>query len=281
LIPIRPFPAMLLRKGSERVLIVADLHVGWEVTLAEKGVHVPSQTPKILGRLTQLIESYKPTSLILLGDIKHTIAKVEIEEWRDVPDLFEALCKKVQDIKVIPGNHDGNLEPLLPETVKILPPTGTVLGNTGLFHGHTWPAPELLGCQNLITGHVHPMLAFRDPLGFRVTRQVWVKANCDSAKLARSLLKHLNIKAEADPVITWRKHFNLRLKASKFLIIPSFNDFLGGQPINEKGLGRSVKSRAFIGPVLRSGSVDIDQAEAYLLDGTFLGTVDQLRTLSQ
>jgi hypothetical protein len=34
-----------------------------------------------------------------------------------------------------------------------------------------------------------------------------------------------------------------------------------------------------IGPVLRSEAVDLDNAEIYLLDGTYLGTLNQLRRL--
>jgi len=278
--PIQPYPALLLRRKSERVLVVADLHIGWEAPLTEKGVHVPSQTPKILDRLLQLIKTCKPTRLIFLGDVKHAIAKVEMEEWRDIPDFFEALKKKVSDIQVVPGNHDGNLEPLLPETVNILPSTGVVFGNVGLFHGHAWPAPELLGCRSLITGHVHPMVAFRDPMGFRISRQVWVKAACDGERLAKSVLKRLGVKVNGNPSILLRDQFKVRLRVSQLFIMPSFNEFLGGQLINERKLGKDAKSKVFIGPVLRSGSISLDDAETYLLDGTFLGTVNQLKTLS-
>jgi metallophosphoesterase superfamily enzyme len=62
--------------------------------------------------------------------------------------------------------------------------------------------------------------------------------------------------------------------------MPSFNDFLGGQPINRKGMGADHKYRALIGPLLRSKSIKIEDAELFLLDGTFLGTVKQLTTLS-
>jgi len=260
--------------------VVADLHIGWEVALAEQGIHVPSQTPKILSRMLQLIELHKPTKLIFLGDVKHTVAKVEMEEWRDVPDFFESLVKKVSDIQVVPGNHDGNLEPLLPESVKIVSSAGVVLGNFGLFHGHAWPAPELLGCRSLVIGHVHPMVAFRDPLGFQITRQVWVKTELDGARLVRSALKRVGVRGGADSVASLRDRFGIRLRSSRLFIVPSFNDFLGGQSVNKRGMGKDARSREFIGPVLRSGSVDIDNAETYLLDGTFLGTVNQLRSLS-
>jgi putative SbcD/Mre11-related phosphoesterase len=279
--PLRPYPALLLRRNGERVLVVADLHIGWEVTLAQKGVHVPSQTPKILDKMLRLIELYKPKALIFLGDVKHTIARVEMEEWRDIPNFFDAIGRKVSDIQVVPGNHDGNLEPLLPETVKILPSTGVVLGNVGLFHGHAWPAPELLECRSLIIGHVHPMVAFRDPMGFQIARQVWVKATCNGAQLAKSLLKRLGIKVDADPTALLRDQLGIELRASQLFIMPSFNEFLGGQSINKRNIGKNVKSRAFIGPILRSGSIiNIDDAEIYLLDGTFLGTINQLKTLS-
>ena len=278
--PIRPYPALLLRRNSERVLVVADLHLGWEVALAEKGVHVPSQMPKILNQMLQLIDLCKPTRLIFLGDVKHTIAKVEMEEWRDIPDFFEALGKETSNIQVVPGNHDGNLEPLLPETVRILPSTGVALGNVGLFHGHAWPAPEFLGCRSLITGHVHPMVVFRDPMGFRITRQVWVKAKCNGARLAKSLLERLGIRVDTNPAALLHDQFKVRLRASQLFIMPSFNEFLGGQPINQRSLGKDVRSKAFIGPVLRSESINLDDAETYLPDGTFLGTINQLKTLS-
>jgi putative SbcD/Mre11-related phosphoesterase len=277
---IQPYPALLLRRRSERVLVVADLHIGWEAPLTEKGVHVPSQTPKILEKILQLIKTCNPTCLIFLGDVKHAIAKVRMEEWHDIPNFFEGLEKEVSDIRVVPGNHDGNLEPLLPEAVRILPSTGEVFGDIGLFHGHAWPAPELLGCRSLVTGHVHPMVVFRDPMGFRITRQVWVKATCNGDLLTKSLLEHLGVKTNVNPSKMLRDHFNVRFKVSQLLIMPSFNEFLGGQPINKRKMGKGVRSRIFIGPVLRSGSINIDDAEAYLLNGTFLGTVYRLKTLS-
>ena len=136
MIPIRPFPTLLIKSGPERVLVVADLHIGWESALIQRGIHVPSQTPKILEKIIQLIKSQKPSILIFLGDVKHTIAKAEVGERRDIPDFFEKIGELVKDIRVIPGNHDGNLEPLLPESVKIFPSNGIVLfRNFGLFHG--------------------------------------------------------------------------------------------------------------------------------------------------
>jgi putative SbcD/Mre11-related phosphoesterase len=259
--------------------VVSDLHIGWERLLSQRGIHVPSQTPKIKNMMLRLIKECKPTQVIFLGDIKDAITKVAMEEWKDIPEFFEDIQKEVSDIQVVLGNHDGNLEPLLPENVKIIPPTGVSFGDVGLFHGHAWPAPELLECRSLISGHVHPTVAIRDPMGFRMTRQVLVKAPCDGEQLAKSLLNHLGAKMDTGLSAVLEEQYKVKLNVSQLFIMPSFNQFLGGRPINERKRGKK-KTGAFIGPILRSGCVNIDDAEVYLLDGTFLGTVDQLKALS-
>ena len=276
---IQPYPALILQNNRDRALVVSDLHIGWERLLSQRGVHVPSQTPKIKNTLLKLIKECKPTQVIFLGDVKDAITKVAMEDWKDIPEFFEDIQKQVSDIQVVLGNHDGNLEPLLPENVKIIPPTGTSFGNVGLFHGHAWPAPELLECRSLISGHVHPTVAIRDPMGFRMTRQVLVKAACNGEQLAKSILKHLGAKMDTGLSAVLEKQYKVKLNVSQLFIMPSFNQFLGGRAINERKRAKR-KTGAFIGPILRSGCVNMDDAEVYLLDGTFLGTVDQLKALS-
>jgi len=281
LVPLSPYASLLLRKGAERVLVVSDLHIGWEVALAEKGIHVPSQTEKIIKRLEGIISSEKPDCLVILGDVKHTIAKIEVEEWRDVPRFFEEVCKMTPKVQVIPGNHDGNIEALLPEDVEVLPSHGIAFGEVGLFHGHAWPDPKMMSCSILVVGHVHPVVVFRDPTGFRITRQVWVRAPCDGAVLARSTLRRYNVRLKRDenPQSVLKARFNVDLKVSNLIIMPSFNDFLGGQAVNRSSITRERRFREFIGPVLRSGGVNLEKAEIYLLDGTFLGSLSHLRAL--
>ncbi len=275
---VPPYPAVLLQDNSDRALVVSDLHLGWERLLSQRGVHVPSQTPKIRDMLLRLIKETEPTHLLLLGDIKDAITKVSMEEWRDIPEFFEEIQKKVKEIQVVLGNHDGNLEPLLPEVVNIVPSSGTSFGDIGLFHGHAWPAPELLKCRSLVTAHVHPTVVIRDPMGLGITRQVLVKALCNREQLAKSLQNYLGIKSEINISNDLNKQSNRKQNVSQLFILPSFNQFLGGRPINEKR--RTKKNDAYIGPILRSGCINIDEAEVYLLDATFLGTVKQLKTLS-
>jgi len=112
-----------------------------------------------------------------------------------------------------------------------------------------------------------------------MTKQVFVKAPCDGEQLAKSLLNHLGAKMETDISGVLNEHHKVKLNVSQLFIMPSFNQFLGGRPINKRKRGKK-KTDTYIGPILRSGCVNIDDAEVYLLDGTFLGTVDQLKALS-
>lgn len=278
--PLPPYPAALMRTDQARTIAIADLHIGWEMALSDEGIHVPSQTPRLLKRLRELLRIYKPVRLLILGDVKHTVATAEKIEWQDVPEFFNEVRKYVAEIIVVRGNHDGNLDPLLPESVKTVPATGLVVNDTGFFHGHQWPSPELLKCKTIVMGHVHPTVAFRDPAGFRITRQVWMKIDCDTAELARILLRKNKIKIEESSEKTLYSKYGFKARTQQLFIIPSFNDFLGGRPLNDRKPMHNLGAEKVAGPVLRSEAVNMKNAEAYLLDGTYLGTLEQLRTLS-
>ena len=276
--PISPYPALLLIKDSEKHLVIADLHLGWEASLAERGVHIPLQANKLLKRIERIISAEKPDCLIILGDVKHTVEKIELEEWRNVPAFFENLLKKISCIKVVPGNHDGNIEALLPEEVELESQKGIMIGDVGLFHGHAWPDIGMLSCKTLVIGHIHPVISFRDPMGFRITSQVWVRAPCNPETLAKSMLKRYNIrvKANEDAKAVVKSNFSIEVKVKNLLIMPSFNDFLGGRAVNRASPFGEAAFKDFIGPILRSKSVNLREAEVYLLDGTFIGLLKQL-----
>lgn len=278
--PLPPYAAALVKTQRTRTIVVADLHIGWEMALSREGIHVPTQTPKLLRKMVEIIAAYKPEKLLILGDVKHTVATAETMEWRDIPDFFARLQEQVREIFVIRGNHDGNLEPLLPDNIRTLPGSGIAMDDVGFFHGHRWPSPSLLRCRTLVMGHVHPVVAFRDPAGFRVMRQVWVKANCSGTQLVKVLLEKHKKRHGKNPEEGFCENGKIKSRISRLFIMPSFNDFLGGRPLNEKRPISAARAEIVVGPVLRSEAVDIRNAETYLLDGTFLGTLEQLKNLS-
>lgn len=254
-VPICGTPALLLKINGERSIVISDLHLGIEHELAERGISLPSQIPKLKARLTALIREKEATRLIILGDVKHNIPITTWHEWRELPSFFEDLAQLVK-IEIVRGNHDGDLEGMVPREITIHDPHGIVLGKRkriGLMHGHTWPAPELFRTEAIIAGHNHPAIEFRDELGGRLIEPIWLRAKLNPKKLPKKLLS------------------STTQKLPELIVIPAFSELVGGAAMN-----RSLP-KELIGPIFRSGAVKLDEAEAYLLDGTFLGKIKSLR----
>ena len=70
--PIPDVPA--LRVGD--ALVVADLHIGIEEELREKGVEIPSRAEVMGRRLVDLASRTGATDLIVLGDVKHLVPRM-------------------------------------------------------------------------------------------------------------------------------------------------------------------------------------------------------------
>lgn len=272
--PILPYPALLIEDNSDKILVISDLHIGWEIDLIDKGIYIPSQVARIQTKLFNIIDEVDPTQVIILGDVKQSIPKISLEEWRSVPYFFENIQKATNNLSVILGNHDGNLTPLTPPTVKILSARGIVVGKKtriGLFHGHAWPSPQVLSSSKvLIMGHIHPVVMFKDKIGLWMVRQVWVKAKCDGNKLAVAYLKYLNIKANKNANKVLKEKLGVKISDTELIIMPAFNDLIGGLSINRL-------EKRLMGPILRSRGVNVENAETYLLDGTYIGVIKQLR----
>ena len=254
-VPVYGAPALIVRIGRERTLVVADLHLGTEGELAKKGISLPSQIHNVEARLIKLIKKRGANRLIFLGDIKHNVPIASWQEWRELPGFFEDLEKLVQ-VEVVRGNHDAGFEGMIPKGVKIRGAHGIVLGKRrriGLMHGHTWPPPELLDTKLLVVAHIHPAIEFRDKFGGRTVEPVWLRARLDAKKFPKKL--QTQIKGDLP----------------ELLVMPAFSELVGGAAVN-----REIPEE-LIGPIFKAGVVKLDEAEAYLVDGTFLGKVNRLR----
>lgn len=253
-------PAAII-EGQERALVITDLHIGFERELAQLGVNIPSQTGKVFSKLQKIILNMKPSRVILLGDVKHGIPAITNQEWADLPVFFERLLELGVEVEVIQGNHDGGLEPLTPREVKIHDSRGVVVEEVGLIHGHAWPSRELLKCRVLLMGHNHPIVELRDQLGFRETIPAWLSIRVSAE--SRSLLAR---ELGEDDVYE-------DVKVRRMVVMPAFNFLLPGKPIN-------AVNRRFLGPLLESSVLEVEKAEVYLIDGTFMGKVAEMTRLT-
>lgn len=247
LVPIPNESAMIIQ-NTIRILLVADLHIGIEAELREKGINIPSQTEKIASKLYSLITNNSIDELIILGDVKHNVPLTSKQELYEIPSIFEKLNAAVKRIHVTPGNHDGKLKDLIPKWVDFYSSKGFVYDVVGFFHGHTWPSKEVMYCPKVIMAHEHPTIQFVETLGGVDYRQCWVKANLNQ-KIANKYYPD---------------------SKSEIVIIPAFNDLCGGTALNDQ-------ESKFLSPILTNKLVDMDKADIYLLDGTYLGKLEDLR----
>ncbi len=270
-----PWPALLV-KAEERVLFASDFHLGIEYELAKMGINIPYQTDRFLRELLELVRSNAPDRVVILGDLKHGVPITSFQEKREIPRFFQALLDVVENVDVVRGNHDANIQNLAPEAVNIHPSRGFVIGDkyrVAAIHGHAWPYPKLLTADLMVMGHNHPAVKLNTPLGIQITRRAWVRGYPDLKNLASSILQQEGKKINEDPLSTFEKSFGDKIRAFPIVIIPTFNDLMGGLPVNEE------TPKSLLGPLFRSGGVDIEDFDVYLLDGSFLGKVSFLRTL--
>jgi len=221
-------PALLINDN----LVVADLHNGIEFELFKKGAKVPSQTHQKLERLKEIIKETKPKNLIILGDLKHNVPITSRQEQEEVPVFLQDLLRLVKNVIITKGNHDGNIEKLVPPGVDVV--DEFIEKEVGYFHGHKKPTGELLKQELIICAHTHPSILLKDIRGN--IQQAWIETTVKDSH-------------------------------TRVVVVPAFDDSTRGSAIN---------NTEPIGPFLKK-MVDLENAEAILLDGSYLGTVGELK----
>jgi uncharacterized protein len=231
-------------------LVVADLHLGAEHDYRAAGIRMPSQTNKILKRLEGIVEKTKARRLVILGDVKHKVPGISFQEEKELPDFLKKLSEKIP-AEVVPGNHDGGLAKLCPG-IKIHQSSGVAIGSFWLCHGHSWPGEGSMETEAIIMGHDHPQIEFIDKLGHRWRERVWIKA-----KLLPKLME---------------AHYKNSGSVPRVIFMPAFGELVGGWAVNRvRDDGKAVGG---LGPLTRCA--DMKHAEAFMLDGTFLGEIHRI-----
>ncbi len=240
--PVADEPALL----ADDILVVADLHIGIEEELREKGVHVPSHAEAMARRLVTIADRRGARRLVILGDVKHLVPKMASRERRDVYVFFRDVSSVFREIYIAQGNHDAMLKHIVPRTIRFKPAYGFRLENAGFCHGHAWPYKRVMEGEVLLMGHNHPAAAFRDAMGHRAIVPCWMRI----------------------PFL--RKHKRYPRLPKEAIVVPAFNELCGGMPVND------VRAR-FIGPLFDDELVRVEDASIHLLDGTHLGRLKDIR----
>ncbi len=241
---IVPSKPALIIEDERKYLVVTDLHIGFESQLVANNMNVDRNTiaVEVASEISQIVRDEDIESLILLGDIKSGIRSISSIEWNDIPVFFDIIGGQI-DIMLVPGNHDSGIEKLVPDNVTMTGPSGMILGDTLLTHGHAMPSENFSHVENIIMGHVHPV--FFDEDSVLNGQRVWISARVQKRDLFPSAKNTIEL-----------------------LVMPSFNRYFYAAHMQ--------KYRRSISPIIQRIR-SLESAKIITLDGSIIGNEDDLR----
>ncbi|MDP3699084.1 MAG: metallophosphoesterase [Nanoarchaeota archaeon] len=143
----------------ERVLIINDLHLGYEEALHRKGVLVPRfQLEQIIGKMKIIFQKVKPAKIIINGDLKHEFGKVLRQEWKEVLEFLDFLLGNVTEVIIIKGNHDPIIQPIADKKGIMVVPEYKI-GESLIVHGDELVETK---AKRIVIGHEHPAITIRE-----------------------------------------------------------------------------------------------------------------------
>ena len=99
--------------------------------------------------------------------------------------------KKYVDLILVPGNHDANIQQLIPNDVTITNSIGLVIDDILLTHGHTMPTKNFSSVNKIIMGHIHPV--FFDKNSLLNGKRVWISLKTTKEQIFPSSFGELEI----------------------------------------------------------------------------------------
>lgn len=238
-------PALIL-EGEKKNLIVTDIHIGFENSMASNEIFIGKNSTinETIQELIEIIDLEKPDTVVLLGDVKSSIKSIARSEWDEVPLFFKKIREKC-DVVLIPGNHDANIQRLVPDNISMISSTGMVEENVLLTHGHTMPSENFSHVDKIIMGHLHPVFFQEDSI--INGQRVWV-----------------SIKTEKENI------FPNKTGEIEITIVPSFNKYF--YATHRKQYKKSIS------PIINKIKT-ISEAKIITFDGTIIGNesnIDQV-----
>ena len=178
-----------------KYLVVSDVHIGLTKDLWESGVTLPSQVKSFTSRLNKLKKLTKTDGLIIIGDLKHKINGISLQEKKEVPEFLRGL--KFRKIIIVKGNHDGHIEKLVNDMKNVSVKSKFSVGDYAFTHGHRKIKTKK---KIIVIGHNHLCVRFRDDVKAVYNEPVWVRS---------------------------------RVGEKTIIIMPAFNELCGYYPANK------------------------------------------------
>jgi putative SbcD/Mre11-related phosphoesterase len=156
--------SLLITEGKTKVLVVGDLHLGYEEMLNRSGVFVSRQMfdEMILDFKAIFVEVGHVDKVILLGDVKHDFGGISRQEWNDVTSILDYFKTVADEIVIVKGNHDSILEPIVKKK-EIKLKEHYIWKKFCFMHGHQ-DIKEAYGkeIEYWVIGHAHPAIKLQE-----------------------------------------------------------------------------------------------------------------------
>ena len=207
------------------VLVLGDIHIGYEENLNRQGVLIPRHHFRDITRNVKEIfrrigtEKRKLGTVVINGDLKHEFGRISSQEWRDILRFLDLLYENCEEVFLIRGNHDIFLGPVAGKRgIKVA--DNYCRGGVFICHGHEIPSSkEYKESGLLVIGNEHPAVSVKD-----------------------------NARTE-----TFKCFLKGRFRGKNMIVMPSFN------PIT---IGTDVLKEKFISPFMKT---DISDFEVFVV----------------
>lgn len=154
----------LLHIRSIGLLVSADLHLGYEGVMSERGVFLPKANLKsIMKSVERAAEMTGARKLLVDGDIKNEFSKVHLEEFNELYDFISFAKGKGIELILIKGNHDNFVERYREAFGLKVYRQQHAIGDYLFFHGEEMPTGS--DAKTLVMGHEHPAITIYTETG--------------------------------------------------------------------------------------------------------------------
>jgi uncharacterized protein len=195
---------LLIEIERKKILVIGDLHLGYEEHLNKAGILISRQMFKeMIDEFDRIFEKTgKVDEVVLLGDVKHDFGSIMRQEWSDVLGFFEYLEGKCNKVIITKGNHDMIIGPIAKKSgVRVV--DFYIVGETCFLHGdRDFDELHEKKIKFWVLGHAHPAIKIGN-----------------------------NVRTEKYKCFLVGKH-----KGKKIIIVPSFFSYFEGSDPRENDL---------------------------------------------
>ncbi len=155
---------LLIEEDKEKILVVGDLHIGYDESLRRGGILVPNVTlNETINGLEKIVKKVgKLNKVVLLGDVKHSFGTILRSEWKNITELFDYLLTFSDEIILIKGNHDVVVSPVA-HTRRIEVRDYFLWKSYAFLHGdRNFKEIYNKNIKRWVLGHAHPAVWLRE-----------------------------------------------------------------------------------------------------------------------